>query len=129
MRAGEQERILQHDAELAAVVHEVDLAQVVAVHAHGALARVVEAADEPRERRLAAARHAHERDAAARRDVEVDAVQHRVAAVGERDALERDVALDAARCGARPAGLAMSVSSSRTRVIFSIAAAADCTCP
>ena len=113
--AGEQERILQHDAELAAVVHEVDLAQVVAVHAHGALARIVEAPHEPRERRLAAARHADERDAGAGRDVEVDAVQDRVAPVGERHALERDVALDAvdAACVRRARDVGLLVQDAR----------------
>ena len=43
------------------------LAEVDAVDAHRALVRVVEAADEPRERRLAAARLADEREAAAGR--------------------------------------------------------------
>ena len=78
-RAGEEERILQHDAELAAVRAQLELAQVVAVDADRALVGVVEAADELRRRRLAAARLADEREAAAGRDVDVDRVQHRLA--------------------------------------------------
>ena len=38
MRAGEQEGILQHDAELAAVAAQLNVAQVDAVGAHGAVA-------------------------------------------------------------------------------------------
>ena len=85
-RAAEEERVLQHDAELAPVRAELDVAQVVPVDAHRALVGVVEAADQPRERRLAVARLADEREAAARRDAERDPVQHRVLAVREDDA-------------------------------------------
>ena len=60
-RAREQERVLQHDAELAAVRAQVELAQVDAVGQDRALERVVEAGDELGERRLAAARLADER--------------------------------------------------------------------
>ena len=65
-RAGEQERVLEHDAELAAVGAQLERAQVVAVDADRALVRVVEAADELRGRRLAAARLADEREAVPR---------------------------------------------------------------
>ena len=100
---GEEERILEHDAELAAVRAELELAQVVAVDADRAVVRVVEAPHELRRGRLAAARLADEREAAAGRDVEVDPVQHRLAAVGERDVVDPQVALDreAARRSAR----------------------------
>ncbi len=71
-RAAEEERILEHDAQLAPVRAELDVAQVVPVHAHRSLVGVVVAADQPCERRLAVARLADEREAAARRDVERD---------------------------------------------------------
>ena len=67
-RAAEEEGILQHDAELAPVRAELDVAQVVPVDAHRSLVGVVVAADQPRERRLAVTRLADEREAVARRD-------------------------------------------------------------
>ena len=87
--------ILQHDAELAAVRAELDVAQVGAVDAHRALVGVVVAADEPRERRLAVARLADEREAVSRREMERDAVQHRILAVREDDRVDLEIALDA----------------------------------
>src|SRR5215207_2063851 len=66
-RAAEQEGVLEHDAELAPVADELDVPEVGAVDADGSLVRVVEAGDQLRRRRLAAARFADERDAAARR--------------------------------------------------------------
>ena len=96
-RPREQERILQDDPELAAVRAQLQLAQVVAVHADRAVVRVVEAADELRGRGLAAARLADEREAAAGRNVDVDRVQHRLLAVREGDAIDVQVALDALR--------------------------------
>ena len=89
------------------------LAEVDAVDAHRALVGVVEAADEPRERRLAAARLADEREAAARRHVDVDAVQHRLRAVREDDVVDREVALDARQLVRVGAGRWISGSSSR----------------
>ena len=54
-RAREQERVLEHHAELAPVRAQLELAQVVTVDPDRAVVRVVEAADELRGRRLAAA--------------------------------------------------------------------------
>ena len=107
---------------------QLDLAQVEAVDAHGAVVRVVEAGDQLRERRLAAARLAHEREAAARPARGLDPVQHRLLAVRERDAVDVDVALDARqRHGAgRVLDLGLGVEDG---AIFTIAAPADCTCP
>ena len=72
---GEQERVLEHDAELPAVGAQLERAQVVPVDQDRAVVRVVEAPDELRGRRLAAARLADEREAAAGRNVDVDRVQ------------------------------------------------------
>src|SRR5207247_8420473 len=89
----------QNDAELPAIRPELDRAQVVAVYAHGAVIRVVEAADELGGRRLAAARLADEREAPAGRDVDLDRVQHRVAPIGERDVVDVQVTLDPGQAG------------------------------
>ena len=78
-RPREQERVLQHDAELPAVGAQLERAQVAPVDQDRAVVRVVEAADELRGRRLAAAGLADEREAAAGRDVDVDPVQDRLA--------------------------------------------------
>ena len=95
-RAAEEERVLEHDAELAPVADELDVAEVGSVDAHGALVGVVEAGDQLRGRRLAAAGLADERDAAAGRDRDLDPVQHRLLAVGERDVVELEPAVDPA---------------------------------
>ena len=93
-RSREQERVLQHDAELPAVRAQLDAAQVVAVDEHRAVVRVVEAPDELRGRRLAAAGFADEGEAAPGRHVDVDRVQDRLAPVRECDAVELQVAVD-----------------------------------
>ena len=67
---------------------QLHVAQVGAVDAHGALERVVEAGDQLRGRRLAAARLADERDAPALGHVDRDAVDDRLVAVGEHDVVE-----------------------------------------
>ena len=93
-RAAEQERVLEDDAELPADRAQLHVAQIGAVDAHGALERVVEARDQLRGRRLAAARLADERDAAALGHVDRDAVDDRLVAVGEDDVVELEVARD-----------------------------------
>jgi len=95
-RPREEERILQHDAELTAVRAQLDLAQVVPVDPHRAAVGVVEARDELRQRRLAAAGLADERDAATLGHVQVDVVQDVLRAVGEADVIEIDTPVDAA---------------------------------
>ena len=66
-RPREQGRVLEDDAELPPVRVQVDLAQVAAVDADRARSRVVEARDQLRRRRLAAAGLADEREAASLR--------------------------------------------------------------
>ena len=92
--AREEERVLEHDPQLAAIAAEPHVAQVGAVDRHAAGARVVEARDQLRERRLATARLADERDAAACGHVDRDVVQHVRLAVGEADRVEIDGARD-----------------------------------
>ena len=93
-RAAEEERILEHDAELAPIRVEIDVAHVVAVDTYRSLVGVVMAADQPRESRLPVARLTHEREAAARRNVERDTAQHGILAVCEPEAVELEVAFD-----------------------------------
>ena len=75
-RAAEEEALLRHDPELAAQRVLRHVAQVVAVDRDPALGRVVEARDQLRDRRLAGAGVADERDGRAGRDVEIEPVQH-----------------------------------------------------
>ena len=98
-RAAEQERVLEDDPELAPDRPQLHVAEIDAVDAHRALERVVEARDQLRGRRLAAAGLADERDAASRGHVDRDAVDDRLVAVGEDDVVELEVALDAADLG------------------------------
>jgi hypothetical protein len=94
-RAREEETLLRDDAELAAQALLRDRAEVVAVDGDVALARVVEAREELRDRGLPRARMPHERDRRPGRDVQLDAVQNLDApAVAEADVLEVDVPLD-----------------------------------
>ena len=74
-RAGEQERLLGHVPEPAAVGAEVDLGQRHAVDQHPARGRVVEAGHQLHDRRLAGPRLADEGDGLAGADVEVDTPQ------------------------------------------------------
>ena len=125
-RAGEEEALLRHDPELAAQRRLRDVAQVDAVDRDPPVARVVEAREELRDRRLPGARVADERDRRPWRDVEVEVVEDvREVAVPEADVLEADVALDRRELAARPAASTTSGSSSRTAVIRSSAAVAE----
>ena len=102
---GEEEALLRDDAELAAQRGLGDVAQVDAVDRDPAVARVVEAGEQLRDRRLAGAGVSDERDGRPGGDVEVDPVQHLVAvAVAEAHVLEADVPVDVRRARARPAG-------------------------
>ena len=95
---GEQERVLEHDADRAANVAEVEVAHVDAVEQHAALVDVVEARDQPGDRGLAARGRADERDRLARPQHEVEAVEHdRPVAVAEVDTFEAQLALPLGR--------------------------------
>src|SRR5205085_7543284 len=94
-RATEEEWVLEHNTELAPVRAQLHAAQVDAVDPHGAVIGVVEAADEPRERRLPVAGLADEREASADRHVDVDAAQHGVGAIREDDVVDLEIAFDA----------------------------------
>ena len=94
-RAGEEEALLRDDAELAAQRRLRHLAQVEAVDRDPPVARVVEAGEQLRDRRLAGAGVADERDGRPGGHVEVEPCRTSGAvAVAEADVLEADVALD-----------------------------------
>ena len=94
----EQQRVLEHEADLAAQRLEREETNVLAVDRDLAAQRVVEPRDEADERRLAGAGVADERRALARFDDEVDVLEHQaVRLIAERDVRELDAALEARR--------------------------------
>jgi hypothetical protein len=89
----EEERFLEDQRDDAPHVVEAKRAQVVAVEQHAAVLGVVEAREQARDGALARAGRADERQGLARRDVQVEPVEHRVVAlVAEADGLEANVA-------------------------------------
>ena len=94
-RAGEQERLLGNDAELAAEGVDLHRLEGDAVDVDVPRSRVVEAGDELGDRRLSRSGRTDERDRLSRGDVEVHVTQHRVGrVVPELDVFEDDVPLD-----------------------------------
>ena len=83
-RAAEQERLLQHDADLLAELLRRELAYVNAVDQHAAFVHVVETAEQVDQRRLAAAAAADDADRFARLDGKVDVVEAPVGAARSR---------------------------------------------
>ena len=93
-RVGEEERVLEHHADVAAQRVEVNVANVDAVDRDPARVHVVEARQHQRDRRLARARAADERDRLARGNGEVEVAQHRIGRrVAERHVLEAHLAV------------------------------------
>ena len=90
---GEQEGVLEHDADGAAQLAERELPDVDAVDEDPTAVDVVEARQEPGDGGLPAGRRADHRDRFAGADPEVEPVEHRGAVpVGERHVVERKVA-------------------------------------
>ncbi|GAA3244366.1 hypothetical protein GCM10017691_50320 [Pseudonocardia petroleophila] len=86
---GEQERLLEHHAELAAQVGQPQVGQRHAAQAQLSVLRVVEAREQQRHRRLAGACGADERERLARRDGQRDPVEDGfLAGVAEPHAVE-----------------------------------------
>ena len=77
----EEEAVLEDDANLASERVQRDRAHIETVHEDRSLRWVVETRDEHRQGRLAATARADDGDALARRDVELDPVEHRVTVV------------------------------------------------
>ena len=90
----EQQRLLQHDADVAPQRGALVLPQVAAVDQDGAALRLVQPQDQAHDRGLAGPRHPHQREPLAGRDAERDVAQHVLAvAVVERHVPEHDLAL------------------------------------
>ena len=87
--------VLEDDADAAAQLVRVPVAQIAPVEQHAALGRVVEAREQLDERRLAGAVLADEREALAPRHEEIDAAQRPAFGVGvaEADVLEANALL------------------------------------
>ena len=93
----EEHRLLAHDAELSAQPVQVELFDVLAVERDRAARRIVEALDELRDRRLAAARAAHKGHALAVLDVESQRLENlgvRPRRIGELDVFYGHVRLE-----------------------------------
>lgn len=92
-RVVEEERVLEHHADLAAQRTLLQRPQVHAVHADRARRRVVEPLQQRHHRALPRAARADQCDHLARADVQVDRLQHRLPLlIGEADAVELDLA-------------------------------------
>ena len=89
---GEQERVLEDDADLLAQGAERHVAHVDVVDADRTVVHVVEAGEQQPDRRLARSRRADEGDRLARRDRQGEVAQHRLRAqVAEAHVVERDL--------------------------------------
>ncbi len=88
---GEQERLLEHHAQLPAQVDQPQVGQRDPAQAQLARLGVVEPRQQQPDRGLPRARRPDERERLARRDGQTDAVEHRLAPrVAERDAVQLD---------------------------------------
>ena len=105
--AGEQVHVLQHQAEQAAHVVEIELADVDAVDRDPPALHVVEAQQQVDQRRLPRAGGADDADALAGADVEADALQHEVFVRCRRTTRRRR------RCARLPARDAAPAASAR----------------
>ena len=107
---GEDERVLENDADVLAQVGQAQLLDVDAVEQDAALLDVVETRHQADDRGLARARGAHDGDALPCANPEIDVAQHPVLVdVRKRDVLERDLAAhvleDGRLCGIRDLGV------------------------
>ena len=92
-RAREEQRLLRDDADVIAQRLQREPADVAAVEKHAAEQRIVEARNQARQRCLARARGADDRDHLAWRRIEGDVLQRvRPARIAERHVVERDAA-------------------------------------
>lgn len=94
--AGEDERVLQHDAHLPAQAFQRHGTHIVAVDRHRAFGDVVETRQQVDDRGFAGTRRTDQRDRLAWLDMQVDQVQDVAAVrlVAEDDVVEVDAALD-----------------------------------
>ncbi len=101
----EQHGVLRHHADGGAQRRLRDVADILAVDQDAAAGDIVEAEQQPRDRRLAGAGRADDGDGVPGRDVEAQAFEDRPRRlVGKRNVLEADGAGAHAAAAARPAG-------------------------
>ena len=114
----EQHRVLRHHADRGAQAFLRHVADVLPVDQDRAALDVVEAEQQPRDRRLAGARRADDGDGLAGRHLEADALQDLpLRIVGEMHVAELDLALaDDERLGARPVERPPACTSSRSNI-------------
>ncbi len=93
--AEEQEGLLQHQADVAAEVRHLEPADVHAVELDGALAHVIETADQVDQGALARAAVADQTDHFTRTNLQIQVLDHGAAAVAEGQVVQRDGALHA----------------------------------
>ncbi len=91
-RVGEEEALLEDDADLATQRRERHVADIVPVHSHGAGDRVIETGHHVRQSRLPTTARADEGHGLARLDLQADSAQHRwPVVVGEPNVVEDDL--------------------------------------
>ena len=98
--AGEDERVLQHDAHLPAQAFQRDGTHVVAVDRHRAFGDVVETRQQVDDRGFARSCRADQRDGFARLHMQIDQIQNVAAVllVAKDDVVEIDATLDRWQC-------------------------------
>ena len=121
--AVEQKGLLQHDADVAAILLHRERAHVHAVHQDGAGADIVEAADEVDERALAGAARSHQADHLAGLDRQIQAVQHFARSVLEAHAAQLDLSLYGGLVSPRTATVTATLSSGTTERITPVTVA------
>ena len=119
-RAVEQQRLLEHDADIAAQPDQPEIADIGAVDRDGARLRIERAIEQRQRRRLAAAGRPDQRDAVAGQRLEGQIDDGgTLAVVGKRHILEFDMAvhaagIDRARAGRAPTARYRARRRSRT---------------
>ena len=104
--AGEDVKILEHDAQTPADVVRAEPAHVDPIEQDLAVLEVVEAAEQPRQGRLAGSGRSHDGELLARLDAETHVVEHRLGlVVAEAHVPELDAAFEAGGQGGRMLGL------------------------
>ena len=78
--AAEQDRLLQHHADLPAQRLRIPLAHIHAIHQHRASIDIIETRDQVHQRALASAGRSQQRNLLTRLHAEADALQHIIAA-------------------------------------------------
>ena len=103
-RGGEEQRLLHHNADLAAQAVQVDISHINAVNGHAPGGDVIEAGYEVRDRRLSGAGEPDDGDDLARLGFKIDVIHDRMAraAILRADIFKADVTANLGRDGVAP---------------------------